>query len=367
MTTRVRGVALGSASPAPHPELAMRSMQSTPHSLDGIATPASDVSFEAPRTPTMRQLPKTPSRASSVGSEPTIGLNMSVSTRLNASSNEILICPFGCTAMGDSTQLACLRCGLVYCMACLRSDLGQMYGTDSKGRHCLICADCGGNPRTVPLSQRPAWQGRVAVSETKSKPILPSVGSARQAEDRVWQKEDSRAWMTSLRSETPTSSTTPPGSRPRSATPHRSRSVTPSEKPPMPAVFDRLTSVETYGGMHKHRFSKDGVGRGLAGRRDDDSVQKTIAGQGQITRDSDPDMDTPTAPKARKLKRAVSSGNVSSMDAYTDPVMLHGVYSRLVQYSPAQSRRPGEYETTRKAAQPFSVPKSVAKLHAAAK
>ena len=39
-------------------------------------------------------------------------------------------------------------------------------------------------------------------------------------------------------------------------------------------VFDRLTSVNTYTGTHKHRFNSDGTGKGLDGR---DSVAKALS------------------------------------------------------------------------------------------
>jgi hypothetical protein len=319
------------------------------------------------------------------GEEQTIDVNASVSIRLSASAKDILICPFGCTAMGDSTQLACLRCGLVYCLACLNSDLGPMFGTNRRGDRVLKCADCGENPRVLPIAERPPWQ---SLSSAKAKKMLPSVGPARKAEDKVWEQSETRNWMSSLRAESappsrresdsrspsaaPSHAATPSCSRSSSATGSQCSSTTPSERGNnMPAVFDRLTSPRTYSGMHRHRFTEDGVGRGLAGRRDDTSLQRNIAGLGQITRDDDPDMDRPGEDPLEKRagcarpRRSSSSGkaNISSMDAYTDPVMTRGVFSRLIGYSPSQSRSPGEYERSRKAATPFTIAPSVSRIY----
>ena len=59
----------------------------------------------------------------------------------------------------------------------------------------------------------------------------------------------------------------------------------------------RLTNPKNYNSTHKHRFSRDGVGLGLEGRRDDTTMNVLVAGQAQITRDTDPEMDTPHKPQ----------------------------------------------------------------------
>jgi len=56
---------------------------------------------------------------------------------------------------------------------------------------------------------------------------------------------------------------------------------------------------------HKHRFSGDGVGRGIDGRRDDEQLQTLIGGLAVITRETDPEMDTPCMPAKTYMTQPV--------------------------------------------------------------
>ena len=55
-------------------------------------------------------------------------------------------------------------------------------------------------------------------------------------------------------------------------------------------------SLRSYTGAHKQRFTTDGVGMGLEGRREDDEEKIVIAGGGRIVRDPDEEMDSPHKP-----------------------------------------------------------------------
>ncbi|KAI9325442.1 p25-alpha-domain-containing protein [Zopfochytrium polystomum] len=72
------------------------------------------------------------------------------------------------------------------------------------------------------------------------------------------------------------------------STPNRSGSEgslgsAPSSPSARPSVFDRLTSVSTFTGSHKHRFNADGTGRGKEGRVGD-GAGDVVSDLSQITR-----------------------------------------------------------------------------------
>eukprot|EP00049_Salpingoeca_infusionum_P018714 m.358469 g.358469 ORF g.358469 m.358469 type:complete len:421 (+) comp18153_c0_seq1:246-1508(+) len=132
----------------------------------------------------------------------------------------------------------------------------------------------------------------------------------------------------------------------------------PTEKPissddafDMPEVFQRLTNPKTFNGTHKHRFTPDGVGRGLEGRRDDESHTIIQAGQAQILRDADDEMDSPNKPiNAAPRTRRPSVKGYDSMPS---------VFERLSKPSRTQIAAAGEYETKQRVRKEFGIEKNL--------
>ena len=145
----------------------------------------------------------------------------------------------------------------------------------------------------------------------------------------------------------------------------------------MPPVYQRLTNPKYYTSTHYHRFDPEtGEGRGIDGRRDDETFQHAIQGQVKILRDDDPEMDGPSAPPASshpvkkvEVPRPESASRSksgrrrrrkqSSNDAYTDKCMTEGVFSRLYKPAYTDKRPEGEHDATIKVMKNFNVIKSV--------
>lgn len=236
-----------------------------------------------------------------------------------------------CTATGPGTALLCMHCDNVYCMACLNSRAGSMFAYDAEQYPILRCAKCNRNPRSCPIAERPPWQGTTSIAGA---PLLPVVGCDRRQEEKLLRKED-KVFLSLLRTDTQvaTADISPP------------RSTGSPEG--LPSVFQRLTNHRLFSGSHKHRFSSDGVGLGLEGRRDDTVTQRVIAGQGMITRDIEPEIDCPHKPALSFDARPSSSASTHrpSDDAVPE------VYQRLAKAT--NSKPSGEYESMLKVRRDF--------------
>lgn len=126
----------------------------------------------------------------------------------------------------------------------------------------------------------------------------------------------------------------------------------------LPDVFVRLLDHTRYPGAHRARFSADGVGMGIEGRREDTLHQEVIAGNGIITRNLEPEMDAPHKPimpwdEDRLQPHAFYTQNIdpnfSTADANEDHAMTHGVIGRLAsELHKTHTRDGGDYEATQK-------------------
>lgn len=233
----------------------------------------------------------------------------------------LLTCRF-CTATGASTCLPCMHCDNIYCLACLNSPHGSMFAQDSAGAPVLRCGQCRRNPRSCPIAERPPWQGTTSLAGA---PLLPVVGVDLRDHEQL-QKPETKLFVSLLRTDTPVATAEPP----------------PADDGELPSVYQRLTDHKTFSGAHKHRFSADGVGLGLEGRRDNTHMQNVIAGNGTITRDLEPEMDFPHRPlmafdTTTSPRRPTSVSRMSSVDED-----MPEVYARLTK---APVPKPGEYES----------------------
>jgi len=138
----------------------------------------------------------------------------------------------------------------------------------------------------------------------------------------------------------------------------------------LPDVFSRLTDHTKYPGAHRARFSADGFGMGILGYRTDTTLEETIAGNAQITRNMEPEMDKPIMsamdrdenrprllmewdedklqPDAYYTHNIPSTWNVT--DATEDPIMQPDqIYGRLAADKHATNvRDEGEYGATQR-------------------
>eukprot|EP00045_Choanoeca_perplexa_P014843 m.177224 g.177224 ORF g.177224 m.177224 type:complete len:374 (-) comp16814_c0_seq1:2727-3848(-) len=132
----------------------------------------------------------------------------------------------------------------------------------------------------------------------------------------------------------------------------------------MPSVFHRLTDHRGYTGAHKHRFTPDGVGLGLEGRRDDDEEQVVIAGGGKIVRDVDEEMDSPHKPvlpwDAEKRSRSHSATRRrSGSRPNSRSGSRQSVFDRLYEPSRTQRGQDGDHEIKQKALESYGVNQKV--------
>lgn len=235
-----------------------------------------------------------------------------------------------CTATGPGTALLCMHCSNAYCMACLQSAEGSMFARDHDDAPYLRCPKCGHNPRTCPIAERPPWAGSTSVPGA---PLLPMVGCDRREEEKLLRAED-KLFLSLLRTDAPVATADLDHTRapPRAG---------------LPSVFQRLTDTKSFSGAHKHRFSADGVGLGLDGRRDDTLSQRVIAGQGMITRDIEPEIDCPHRPALAFESRPASA----TPRARRSDDAVPEVYQRLAK-SPG-SQPSGEYDVMQKVRKEF--------------
>lgn len=138
----------------------------------------------------------------------------------------------------------------------------------------------------IPIDERPPWQS--LVGEANSLPgcdIQPVLGRT----DRHLQNESmfgDRHLIQSLRiEEDPNSSWRMDKIR------RKTMAEGPRDDGDLPDVFVRLLDHKRYTGAHKSRFSADGQGMGLQGRREDDELNVAIAGKAVITRNDEPEID----------------------------------------------------------------------------
>eukprot|EP01135_Chromosphaera_perkinsii_P002247 Nk52_evm33s221 gene=Nk52_evmTU33s221 len=228
------------------------------------------------------------------------------------------MCEWYCTAEGSSTNLECLHCGTRYCAVCLYSEKGKMASM-------IKCASCGKKPRTKTNSERGKW---VTDNKTEGLKVYQSVRcAANGCNNRTWTRgycsehlkdlndqSMKKIFIESLRPsnnnpEVHDETTPPPKPKCRPGSGRRMfsskiHSAKDSDKPspranvarrrsfqidveqgersvdwndlhpkksPKETVYDRLTSVKTFTGSHKHRFDEEGKGLGLSGR---DSIPK---------------------------------------------------------------------------------------------
>lgn len=155
------------------------------------------------------------------------------------------MCQWYCTSEGPVTNLHCFHCHVRYCGACLHGEAGKM-------ESLIKCAGCGRKPRTKANTARRGWGHEVASPQGTSKTVLapPQRGktaAAYWAYKNAEQEQGQFTW---------------------DATAHKR------------SIFDKLTDPALYTGSHKHRFDREGRGRGLEGR---DSVSKGL-GTGAVIR-----------------------------------------------------------------------------------
>ncbi|EGD82798.1 hypothetical protein PTSG_03448 [Salpingoeca rosetta] len=154
---------------------------------------------------------------------------------------------------------------------------------------------------------------------------------------------------------------------PRSTQPESRHDRATTETDDLPDVFVRLTDHKRYNGTHKHRFSQDGVGLGLEGRREDDHHRHVLAGEAKITRDLDVEMDAPNKPtlpwETPKTSRPVSRSSTSRSRSPSK----ESVFERLSKPTKRKQDLPdGDYEIKMKVMNDFGVNKDlVAKWQAA--
>lgn len=133
----------------------------------------------------------------------------------------------------------------------------------------------------------------------------------------------------------------------------------------MPDVFVRLMDHTRYPGAHRARFSADGIGMGIEGRRDDTMDQEVQAGNGTITRGIEPEIDAPNKPslpwdRMRASKHAyytkAINPNFSTADANEDHEMTHGTIGRLSsELHKTFTRDGGDYEAEQNKRAEFKV------------
>lgn len=243
-----------------------------------------------------------------------------------------------CTATGGGTHLKCMHCDNIYCMACLNSRNGTMFAFDSEGVPFLRCGKCGRNPRTCPIAERPPWQGPPSIAGA---PLLPFIDAHKGEENKLLRAED-KLFLSMLRNDD-ISVSTYNGS---------SDGPAPPSDAPLPEVYKRLTDPKLFSGSHRKRFSSDGVGLGLEGRRDDTLVQQVIAGCGSITRTVEPEMDCPNRPTLsfESERRAGSRNSVPRQDDVTDEI-----FERLHRTPIRTASASGEYESMQKVRRNFGM------------
>jgi hypothetical protein len=152
----------------------------------------------------------------------------------------------------------------------------------------------------------------------------------------------------------------------------------------LPDVFSRLTDHTKYPGAHRARFSADGYGMGILGYRDDTSLEETIAGNAQITRNLEPEMDKPilsAMDRDENRPRLLMewdenrlhphafytqdiNPNFSVADASEDPLMQPDqIYGRLAgQQHATNVRDEGDYGQTQKLRMSWNVDPHHAKV-----
>eukprot|EP00048_Salpingoeca_helianthica_P016391 m.232080 g.232080 ORF g.232080 m.232080 type:complete len:392 (+) comp18572_c0_seq1:281-1456(+) len=245
-----------------------------------------------------------------------------------------LKCRF-CTATGSGTHLKCMHCDNLYCMACLNSASGTMFAYNDEGSPFLRCGKCGRNPRTCPVAERPPWQGPPSIPGA---PLLPFVDAHKGEENKLLRAED-KLFLSMLRNDDINVTTMSDG-------------PAPSSDAPLPKVFQRLTDPKQFSGSHRKRFSSDGVGLGLEGRREDTLVQEVIAGRGSITRTIEPEMDCPNRPTLSFESERRSGSRNSSMrqDDTADEI-----FERLHRTPIRAASASGEYESMQKVRRNFGM------------
>lgn len=135
-----------------------------------------------------------------------------------------------CTSEGPSTKLVCLHCKTKYCGACLHGESGKM-------ESLIKCAKCGKKPRVLASKDRGEFGGANSGVGTSQGGYSPSAALKMQHKEN----------KTSSRSSPSTSE----------------KKLKSNGKQ---TIFDKLTDTSLYTGAHKHRFTQDGKGKGLAGR-----------------------------------------------------------------------------------------------------
>eukprot|EP01147_Barroeca_monosierra_P009063 gene9063-1378_t len=214
------------------------------------------------------------------------------------------------------------------------------------------------------------WQSNHGFSEREPIGSMPLFMVGEDAEQiAAW--HDAELLMTSLRVSDSVASNqwwNPARSRPQSAPSSGTDSrlldtSAKEESSEMPEVFTRLTDHKHYNGTHKHRFSQDGAGMGLEGRREDDTYRQVLAGKAQITRDIDLEMDAPNKPKmpwetapSKTRSRSVSASSSSSRRKIS---AKEQVFERLYKPSRRVCQLDGDYETRLKIMNDFGVNKDL--------
>lgn len=258
-----------------------------------------------------------------------------------------LKCPFFCTDTGVNTHLHCAHCDVLFCGSCLHGAKGLMFTRSQEGTITLRCANCKKHPYTVTNAERPPWVSLVGAGQTDlGADIEPVLGRFERHKQMESMYKD-RHFIQSLRiPEDPNVAWRQEKTRTKIMK-ETNRGQRPGEN--VPDVFMRLLDHKKFTSTHKHRFTENGQGRGIEGRRDDDLYQRAIAGQVQITRQEEPEMDSPHKPlMSWEVKRMDHqafytrrvSKNFKSDDAYSDPVMLNGTLGRLASETARTKIRP---------------------------
>lgn len=154
------------------------------------------------------------------------------------------MCQWYCTSQGPSTNLHCLHCHVRYCGACLHGESGKM-------ESLVKCAGCGRKPRVKSNASRRGWGGEVASPQGTSKSMIRPPQRGKTAAAYWAYKNDANQGQ-----------------------------FTWGSPAPKRTIFDKLTDPSLYTGSHKHRFDREGRGRGLEGR---ESVSKGL-GTGAVIR-----------------------------------------------------------------------------------
>eukprot|EP00039_Didymoeca_costata_P007305 m.98390 g.98390 ORF g.98390 m.98390 type:complete len:257 (+) comp13633_c0_seq1:4022-4792(+) len=242
-----------------------------------------------------------------------------------------------CTATGPWTRKKCENCDVRWCTACYQGDAGIMLSYSKRGNKVLKCANCGSNPNVA--RKRGDWQGSDSRNSKLQGPggnefWKKKVPPTERANDVMLEtlrspkyKDETKSETNNSRSRTPTfyermepeqniyDRLSNPKHFPLSThlrfqpneesnrqqhTRNNPPSRTQRKSRPDASVFDRLNDPQRFTGTHKHRFSKDGHGLGLDGRRDGkDAMGTLIKGEGKIIRDAEAEMDFPNRPLSR--------------------------------------------------------------------